>query len=72
MYRAWPGCGCVDLWEVCRVPDFQGVVTEGHTRLLSRVFRFLREPASRIPEDFLASHNDQTAREINGFVALIR
>ena len=44
------------LWEVCQVPDFQGVVTEGHTRLLSRVFRFLREPASRIPEDFLASH----------------
>jgi len=44
------------LWEVCQVPDFQGVVTEGHTRLLSRVFRFLREPAARIPEDFLASH----------------
>jgi ATP-dependent RNA helicase SUPV3L1/SUV3 len=44
------------LWEVCQVPDFQGVVTEGHTRLLSRVFRFLRGPAGRIPEDFLASH----------------
>ena len=44
------------LWEVCQVPDFQGIVTEGHTRLLSRVFRFLREPAGRIPEDFLASH----------------
>jgi ATP-dependent RNA helicase SUPV3L1/SUV3 len=43
------------LWEVCRVPDFQGAVTEGHTRLLSRVFRFLREPEGRIPEDFLAS-----------------
>ncbi len=43
------------LWEVCRVPDFQGVVSEGHARLLSRVFRFLREPAGRIPEDFLAS-----------------
>ena len=44
------------LWDVCQVPDFQGIVTEGHTRLLSRVFRFLREPAARIPEDFLASH----------------
>jgi ATP-dependent RNA helicase SUPV3L1/SUV3 len=44
------------LWEVCQVPDFQGVVTEGHTHLLSRVFRFLRAPAGRIPEDFLASH----------------
>ena len=44
------------LWEVCQVPDFQGVVTEGHTRLLARVFRFLSEPGCRIPEDFLASH----------------
>ena len=30
------------LWEVCQVPDFQSVLTEAHTRLLSRVFRFLR------------------------------
>jgi ATP-dependent RNA helicase SUPV3L1/SUV3 len=43
------------LWEVCQVPDFQGVVTEGHTRLLAQVFRFLRGPAGRIAEDFLAS-----------------
>jgi ATP-dependent RNA helicase SUPV3L1/SUV3 len=43
------------LWEVCQVPDFQGVVTEGHTRLLAQVFRFLRSPAGRIAEDFLAS-----------------
>jgi ATP-dependent RNA helicase SUPV3L1/SUV3 len=44
------------LWEVCQVPDFQGVVTEGHAQLLARVFRFLSCPAGRIPEDFLASH----------------
>ena len=31
-------------------------MTEGHTRLLARVFRFLREPGGRIPEDFLAAH----------------
>ena len=43
------------LWEVCQVPDFQGAVSEGHTHLLARVFRFLREPGGRIPEDFLAS-----------------
>ena len=50
------------LWEVCRVPDFQSVLTEAHTRLLSRVFRFLREPAARIPEDFLATHVKQLDR----------
>ncbi len=66
------------LWEVCQVPDFQGVVTEGHTRLLSRVFRFLREPASRIPEDFLASHVkdiDRTEGDVEtllGRIAAIR
>ena len=25
------------LWEVCRVPDFHGVMTEAHTRLLAHV-----------------------------------
>jgi ATP-dependent RNA helicase SUPV3L1/SUV3 len=43
------------LWEVCQVPDFQGVLTEGHTRLLARVFLFLRGPSGRIAEDFLAA-----------------
>ena len=50
------------LWEVCQVPDFQSVLTEAHTRLLSRVFRFLRAPAQRIPEDFLATHVKQIDR----------
>ena len=66
------------LWEVCQVPDFQGVVTEGHTRLLSRVFRFLREPRGRIPEDFLASHvreidrTDGDVETLLGRIAAIR
>ncbi|HKZ31692.1 MAG TPA: helicase-related protein [Vicinamibacteria bacterium] len=50
------------LWEVCQVPDFESVLTEAHTRLLSRVFRFLRAPAGRIPEDFLAAHVTQIDR----------
>jgi ATP-dependent RNA helicase SUPV3L1/SUV3 len=66
------------LWEVCQVPDFQGVVTEGHTHLLSRVFRYLREPAGRIPEDFLASRVkeiDRTEGDVEtllGRIAAIR
>ncbi|HSD26040.1 MAG TPA: helicase-related protein, partial [Vicinamibacteria bacterium] len=43
------------LWEVCQVPDFQGVVTEGHKHLLARVFACLRGPSRRIGEDFLAA-----------------
>jgi ATP-dependent RNA helicase SUPV3L1/SUV3 len=66
------------LWEVCQVPDFQGVVTEGHTHLLSRVFRFLGAPAGRIPEDFLASHvrdidrTDGDVETLLGRIAAIR
>ena len=44
------------LWDVCQVPDFQSVLTEAHTRLLARVFRYLRSPQGRIAEDFLARH----------------
>ncbi len=29
------------LWEVCQVPDFRNVMTEAHTRLLSRIFGLL-------------------------------
>ncbi len=66
------------LWEVCQVPDFQGVLTEAHTRLLARVFRFLRSPAGRIPEDFLHTHVrelDRTDGEVDallGRIAAIR
>jgi ATP-dependent RNA helicase SUPV3L1/SUV3 len=66
------------LWEVCQVPDFQSVLTEAHTRLLARVFRFLRGPGARIPEDFLQSHVrdlDRTEGEVDallGRIAAIR
>ncbi|MGE5126538.1 MAG: helicase-related protein, partial [Betaproteobacteria bacterium] len=66
------------LWEVCQVPDFQGVLTEAHTRLLARVFAFLRGPSSRIPEDFLHAHVrelDRTDGEVDvllGRIAAIR
>jgi ATP-dependent RNA helicase SUPV3L1/SUV3 len=66
------------LWEVCQVPDFQGVVAEGHTRLLARVFRFLRAPGGRIPEDFLAAHvreldrTDGDVEALLGRIAAIR
>ena len=66
------------LWEVCQVPDFQGVLTEAHTRLLARVFRFLRGPSGRVPEDFLHAHVrelDRTDGEVDvllGRIAAIR
>jgi ATP-dependent RNA helicase SUPV3L1/SUV3 len=66
------------LWEVCQVPDFQNILTEAHTRLLARVYLFLRGPGGRIPEDFLSAHVralDRTDGDVDtllGRIAAIR
>ena len=62
------------LWEVCQVPDFQGVLSDAHARLLARVFGFLRGPLGRIEEDFLAAQVreiDRTDGELEALVARI-
>jgi ATP-dependent RNA helicase SUPV3L1/SUV3 len=66
------------LWEVCQVPDFQGVLSEAHTHLLGRIFRFLRGPSGRIAEDFLAARvkeldrSDGDVETLLGRIAAIR
>lgn len=66
------------LWEVCRIPDFQSVMSEAHAELLARIYRALRSPAGRIPEDDLASqlqHIDRTDGDVDallGRIAAIR
>ena len=42
------------LWDVCQVPDFRNVMSDAHTRLLAQIFRYLRSPARRLPEDWVA------------------
>ncbi len=41
------------LWDVCRIPDFQGISHGEHTTLLARIFGFLHE-AGRVPGDWFA------------------
>ncbi|SFJ53036.1 helicase-related protein [Jannaschia pohangensis] len=41
------------LWDVCRVPDFQGISHGEHTTLLSRIFGFLHEKG-RVDSDWFA------------------
>ncbi len=41
------------LWDVCRIPDFQGISHGEHTNLLARIFGFLHESGT-VPEDWLA------------------
>lgn len=48
------------LWEVCQIPEFSKTMTDAHTRLLSRIFRNLADPAKcLLPIDWVA---DQIAR----------
>ncbi|MEE8351651.1 MAG: helicase-related protein, partial [Rhodospirillales bacterium] len=43
------------LWDVCRVPDFGQIMSDGHARLLSTIFRHLMGPDGRLPVDWLGS-----------------
>jgi ATP-dependent RNA helicase SUPV3L1/SUV3 len=62
------------LWEVCQVPDFRKTLTDSHTKLLSQIYQFLRAPAGRLPEDFVAgqvSRLDRVEGDIDTLVARI-
>jgi ATP-dependent RNA helicase SUPV3L1/SUV3 len=66
------------LWEVCRIPDFQSIMTEAHARLLARIYGFLRRPGGKIPEDELAAEvrridrTDGDVETLLGRIAAIR
>jgi ATP-dependent RNA helicase SUPV3L1/SUV3 len=62
------------LWDVAQVPDFRNVMTEAHTRLLAQVFRHLRSPAGRLPEDWVAAQVaalDRTEGDVETLLARI-
>jgi ATP-dependent RNA helicase SUPV3L1/SUV3 len=42
------------LWDVCRIPDFQGISSQEHANLLQRIFGFLQDPG-HVPDDWLAA-----------------
>lgn len=43
------------LWDVCQVPDFGNVKSDGHARSLAQIFGFLVESRkARLPEDWIA------------------
>ncbi|UWQ23043.1 helicase-related protein [Jannaschia sp. W003] len=55
------------LWDVCRIPDFQGISHGEHTNLLARIYDFLHE-RGRVPEDWFArqvKRIDRTQGEID-------
>ena len=41
------------LWDVCRIPDFQGISAQEHANLLLRIHGFLQD--GHVPDDWLAA-----------------
>jgi ATP-dependent RNA helicase SUPV3L1/SUV3 len=62
------------LWEVCQIPDFRKVMSEGHTRLLAHCFLHLAGPDERLPIAWVAgqmAHLDRTDGDIDTLMARI-
>lgn len=45
------------LWDVCRIPDFGGVMSDAHAGLLAEIYRHLmvNDQEGRLPTDWLAA-----------------
>lgn len=50
------------LWQVCQIPDFGKVMSDAHTRLLGRVYTYLRSPEGRLPTDWIAAQVNRIDR----------
>jgi ATP-dependent RNA helicase SUPV3L1/SUV3 len=56
------------LWEVCQIPDYRKISSQNHAELVSTVFKYLRGPEERIPEDWFSKQvefSDRTDGDID-------
>jgi Superfamily II RNA helicase len=63
------------LWEVCQIPDFGKVLSDGHARLQGQIFRFLAGEAgrrARLPADWVAKQVDRINRTDGDIEALMQ
>lgn len=63
------------LWEVCQIPDFGKVQSDGHARLQGRIFRYLAGSGGqrrRLPEDWVAKQVDRINRVDGDIEALMQ
>jgi ATP-dependent RNA helicase SUPV3L1/SUV3 len=66
------------LWEICRIPDFQKILSDAHFHLLKEIFIHLSGPKARLPDAWVQKMSrrlDQTAGDIEtlaGRIAHIR
>ncbi len=64
------------LWDVCRVPDFGKVMSDGHARLLGRIYRLLAGIDGHgdgcLPTDWVARQVDRVNRADGDIDALMQ
>jgi ATP-dependent RNA helicase SUPV3L1/SUV3 len=56
------------LWEVCQIPDYRKVMSDGHTRLIAHCFLHLAGPKERLPTAWIAeqiAHLDRVDGDID-------
>ena len=56
------------LWDVCQIPDYRKISSQNHAELVSTVFKYLRGPDERIPEDWFSKQvelSDRTDGDID-------
>jgi len=63
------------LWEVCQIPDFGGVLSDAHARLLARLYRYLMADGAgigRLPHDWIATQVSRTERADGDIETLVQ
>ena len=56
------------LWDVCRIPDFQQILSDAHYHLLKEIFMHLSSSKARLPDKWVQKMSrrlDQTAGDID-------
>ena len=62
------------LWEVCQIPDFRKVLSDGHTRLLAQCLIHLAGPEQQLPSSWIAgqiANLDSVGGDIDALMARI-
>jgi ATP-dependent RNA helicase SUPV3L1/SUV3 len=66
------------LWDVCQVPDFGNVMSDGHSRLLAQIYTHLMTPPKKLPATWLdkqvlrLDRTDGDIEHLTGRIAGIR
>ncbi len=62
------------LWDVCQIPDFRGVMSDAHANLVMSIYRHLTTGTERLPTDWIAANVirlDRTDGDIDTLIGRI-